>query len=324
MRTNMQTVALIGFAALAATATPLRAADPPTPRHAPDYCMLSDIVGSKVRMLPGAKDVVDATKEDKKVELPTGKVKDLLIDTCNGATAWSIVKFDQTLGFGGKTVVVPGDLLTWNAKEKTFDLAQSEDQLKALPEFDVDAAKKDGIDATMVTLTSYWPSIVFGHKHDDAADETAGDHAKEEGIKNSSDVLEKCPAFLIGKRECSCATPQLVLATDISGCTLHTTDGEFGKVTTNLMDRANRKLALVVVTHGAKLGVGGTDYLVPLDAVCLHENDEGRAYCVKFTTKQIESGVKYEKPDEGAVKAEDARRAKEYFSELAEHDDEHR
>lgn len=282
----------------------------------PDYCVLSDIVGAKVTMHPGAKAVAEATKDAEVAKRPTGKIEDILIDTCTGETEWAIVEFDEVLGLGGKTVVVPCDLLSWNKSKECFDLAQSDDQLKALPSFDADDARKNGIDGSLVAFTAHWPDAVFDHRHE-LSDQKNPDLTRREDVSPGSDDVKKaCPTFMIDERPCTCATPQFVFASDVSEAKVHARDGEFGKVTTNLIDRSNRRVALLAVTHGDTLGVGGYDILVPFDRLCLHENEKGRAYCTGHTVKALEAGVRYEKPDNGVLDPADASRAKAFFAGL--------
>lgn len=286
----------------------------------PDYCVLSDIVGAKVTMHPGAKAIAEATKDAETADRPKGKIDDVMIDTCTGETAWAVVSFDEFLGLGGKTVVVPCDLLAWNKSKECFDLAQSDDQLKALPEFDADDARKDGLDASLAAYTAHWPDAVYDHRHERAEKQDSDTTKREIRTPGSDDVKKSCPMFMIDERPCSCAKPQFVFANDIDEATVHARDGEFGKVTTNLIDRANRRVALLAVTHGGTLGVGGDEILVPFDRLCLHENEKGRAYCTGHTVKSLEAGVRYEKPENGVIDPAAASRAKAFFAEL---DDSH-
>lgn len=296
------------FVAPIAFADPYVSEQDPRTTRTPDYCVLSDVIGAKVKMHPGAKAVAEASKEGENADRPKGKVSNVLVDTCDGSVAWAVVAFDKTLGFGGKTVLVPCDLLAWNKADECFDLAQSDDQLKALPEFDADDARKNGIDGKLRAVAPHWPNAVIEHRHELAErDPRAGTDRKTTG---SDDVKKACPMVMIDERPCSCAKPQFVLATDIDSAKVHAQDGEFGKVTTNVIDRANRRIALLAVK------ADGDEFLFPFDSLCLHENEKGRAYCTAHTKAQLEAAVRYEKPDHGCIDPVAANRAKEFFAKL--------
>lgn len=278
---------LLAFSAIAPTKKPLLA---------PDYCTFGNVIGAKVSMLPGQKAVNEAKKENELAGRPIGNVTDLLVDCCTGQTQWAVVAFDKTLGFGGKSVAIPCDQLRWNLKNECFDLEQTDDQLKALPAFDCADAKKNGLDLTVGSLTSYWPNTEVSI----AADRTS----------------QKRPSITIDGKHFDCAKPQLVLATDISKNAVYANSEKFGTAAGGLIDRANRSVAFLIVSHGGTLGVGATEYLIPFYALCMHGGDDGKdqIYSVLRSVKELEAGVTYKKPKTGAVDPESVRRANELFA----------
>jgi len=269
---------------------------PKKPQLAPDYCTFSDVIGAKVSMLPGQKAVNEAKKENELAGRPIGKVTELLVDCCTGSTQWAVVAFDKTLGFGGKSVAVPCDQLRWNTTNECFDLEQSEDQLKALPAFDCADAKKNGLDLSVATLTKHWPNTEVSV----AADRST----------------QKRPSITIDGKHFDCAKPQLILATEITKTPVYANSEKFGAATGGLLDRANRNVAFLIVSHGGTLGVGAAEYLIPFYAMCMHNGEEGKdqVYSVLRSVKELEAGVRYEKPKNGAADPEAIKRACEMFA----------
>jgi len=186
----------------------------------PDYCKLSDVIGAKVSIAPSAEAVDQATKEGEIAKRPTGKVANVLLDGCNGSECWAVISFDKTLGFGGKTVAVPWDQLNWNRDHKCFDLVQSDDQLRALPSFDVEVARKAGFDRSCAELKEFWPSSHVDPHH--ARSSASQDRDLAEHPRQAEDVRAdnangspECPALNVGGKALPCASPQLILAGDL-------------------------------------------------------------------------------------------------------------
>ena len=278
--------------------------DAKSPERAPEYCKLSDVIGAKVSMSPGSEAVEHAAKEGDTPKRPTGKIDDLLVDSCNGSACWSIITFDKTLGFGGKTVAVPCDQLNWNAGEKRYDLNQSDDQLKALPSFDVAEARKNGFDSCCADMKSYWPSSkVESHKVRDS-ETTEGENKK----------TTECPPIMVDGKSLKCALPELVLASDLHGSPVYARGEKFGKIDTTIVDRANHSLSYFVVSHGGTLGVGAAEIIIPIRGICLHQEGKDLAYSVDRAISELATGVQYKKPDHGVLDLELARRADEMFA----------
>lgn len=288
------------------------------PRTVPEYCKLSDVIGAKVSMAPGAEAVEDAKKEGDTPARPSGKVDDLLVDSCNGAACWTVITFDKTLGFGGKTVVVPCDQLNWNVDKERFDLRQSDEQLKALPSFDVGAARKKGFDACCADLKAYWPTSTIDPHHAGSASHAAGDGDKEDKGGDDtrgqdSKMVADCPAISVDGKSLTCAAPQLILASDLHGAPVFARGEKFGKIDTTIVDRANHGLAYYIVTHGGTLGVGSKSILVPVTGICLHQNGNELAYSVDRSVSELETAVEYKKPEHGVLGSDQAARVDAMF-----------
>lgn len=276
------------------------------PTQATDCCRLSDVVGAKVSMMPGAKAVNEAAKEASSPDRPVGKITDVLLDCCSGTTKWAVVSFDKTLGFGGKTVAVPCDQLSWNKLNECFDLEQTDDQLKALPTFNCDDAKKNGLDLSVASLATYWPSSATSRKNDN----------------DKNDEPKKADKLVVDGKQFECAAPHLVTAKDMMHTAVYAGSEKFGVIADGLVDHANHGVAFVIVSHGGTLGVGDQQYLIPYYALCMHSGDQGKeqVYSVNHTTKELEAGVRYQKPKDCAVDAEAIRRADEMFTaDLPQH-----
>jgi len=303
---------------------------PKSPERTPDYCKLSDYVGAKIAMYPSSESVDKAAKDNDTAKRPTGKIDDILVDSCCGSACWSVVTFDKTLGFGGKTVAVPCDQLEWNANDKRFDLRQSDDQLKALPSFDISDARKNGFDSTVANLKSYWPNskVNFHDKSGasigdrDTRNDKDNDRNKNAGnndttanrdTQNGDKSGMQCPPITIDGDSYTCAGPELVLASDLYGTPVYARNEKFGKVDTTIVDRANHQIAYFVVSHGGTLGVGASDIILPVKGICLHQNGKKLAYSVDRSVAELGSGVNYHKPDHGVLDLEQARRADEMF-----------
>ena len=304
MRPLFKTVSILLFTApvmtLAAAGDGKDSDSARKPSQASECRRISDVIGAKVSMLPGAKAVHEAAKDEKAADRPVGKITDLLMDCCSGKTKWAVVAFDKTLGFGGKTVAVPCDQLIWDAPAETFNLDQTDDQLKALPTFNCDDAKKNGLDLSVASLATYWPEAATSknHKDDDKSDES-----------------KKAPTLTVDGKQFECAKPHLVTAKDVLHTAIYANSEKFGVVADGLIDHSKHGVAFVIVSHGGTLGVGDQQYLIPYYALCMHTGDAGtQVYSVNHTTKELEAGVRYQKPKEGAVDAEAIRRADEMFA----------
>lgn len=285
---------VLSAAALSIAASPM--IDEKTPKPVPEYCTLGSVLGANVSMRPGDQAVHDAAKKNETAARPVGKVADLLIDSGSGQARWVVVAFDKTLGFGGKSVAIPCGQLHWNVAEDRFDLDQSDDKLKELPAFDCADAKKHGLEISVASLAKHWPA------------ETA--RPVDDG-KN-----QQRPSITIDGKKFDCAKPGLVLVTDIMNDAVYANSEKFGTVTGGLIDHESNRIDFLIVSRGGTLGIGAAEYLIPYYAVCTHGGNDGTdtVYSCLHSVKELEAGVRYLKPEKGAVDAEAVRRTNEAFA----------
>lgn len=292
---------ILAASALAVAAAPISLTDDKAQQPMPkaEYCTLGTILGAKVQMLPGAKAVQEAKKDNDAAKRPVGKVTDLLLDSGSGQMRWMVVAFDKTLGFGGKSVAIPCDRLIWNAAETRFDLEQSDDRLKELPAFDSADAKKQGFELSVASLAKFWPGDAIAPTKEPTHE-------------------QKASITIDGKRF-DCAKPQLVLASDVLNNAVYANSEKFGVVTGGLVDHATHSLEFLIVARGGTLGVGAAEYLIPFYALTTHGGNDGtdQVYSCLHSVKDLEAGVRYQKPENGAVDAEAVRRSNEIFAAKA-------
>jgi hypothetical protein len=267
----------------------------------PEYCSLSKLVGAKVSMSPGAEARREAAKDGEAAKRPKGKVDEVLVDVHDGRLEYAIVSFGGFVGIGDKTVAIPVSQLTWNQAQERFEIDATEDRLKALPAFDLGKARKAGLDNACASLHEHWVP-------DDKASEATKEayrEAKEASARKIGEAkaLDGTSFYVIPAR--------LVCVTEIDDYPVHTSTEKFGKVNDLLVDRSNHTIALAVVKRGGALGMGGTEYLIPFKALHFCTSGEERLHVVNVDTTKLETAVVYEKPKNGDVDPEAAKRALE-------------
>lgn len=334
----------IPVAAAALTFTcALFAQDQPAARpmpSTPDYCSLSKVLGATVRMHPGAEARREAEKDGETPKKPEGKIDDIIIDGHDGSLQYAVVSWGGFIGIGDKTVAVPVSALTWIPAHERFELAASEDRLRALPAFDLSRARKNGLDSAYETLRTQWRTTgvadasgttgdvrdASGNKLERDAKE-AGREIKEAGREVKEEVKEAGREVKEGAKEVArdlkgearavegtkfyLVPTRYMAVTEIDDYNVYAGNEKFGSVSDVLVDRAKRSVPLLIVKRGGALGMGGTEYLVPFRA--LHECTSGdeRVHCLNFDVHKLDTAVVYEKPKSGIVEAEAARRALE-------------
>jgi sporulation protein YlmC with PRC-barrel domain len=263
-----------------------------------EYTSIERMVGAPVFLQASAEAVAEATREGEKADRPKAKVTEWIVDCRDGKLCHAVVSIGGFLGIGDKTVLVPANELTWNNSMERYDLGWTKDQLKAKPAFDLSAAEKSGLDAACGTIVKDANGAV---------------------VKDASGKIEKVPAdastanadrMITGTtfqrcETCACKASDLAKMPVYAGAT------EWGKVRDLVVDRAKGKVVLAIVNHGATLGVGGNEYLVAYPRFTMAVKDgDNRLLCAKeVTPAQLESSVKFEKPKNGVVEPEAAKRA---------------
>jgi hypothetical protein len=336
--TNTNTLRIAVCAAISLSTLALAQEQPAVrtpPASAPDYCSASKILGATVRMNPGAEARREAEKDGDIAKKPEGKIDDVIVDGHTGELKYAVVSFGGFVGIGDKTVAVPCSALTWVPAHERFELAASEDRLKALPAFDLDKARKAGMDTAAHAIEGQWQtgkvadaSGTKGHPADgtlpkrdkdakDVVKETAKDvkDATKEAAKDVKEAAEDAAAAAKAEAKALAGTPfylvptRFVCASEIDDHPVYAGAEKFGKISDVLIDRGERNVALVVVKRGGALGIGGTEYLMPFRSLYFCTNGDERVHCLNTDTRKLETAVLYEKPKEGIVEAEAAKRA---------------
>ena len=268
-------------------------------KEKPDYCSVGKLVGSKVRMSPGAEARREAAKDGETPKRPTGKIDDILVDVHDGKLEYAVVSFGGFIGIGDKTVAIPCSALMWNEAQERFDIDASEDRLKALPAFDLGKARSAGLDNACASLHEHWVPADGAS----ADEKRAYKEAKEASAMKVGDakVLEGTAFHTIPAR--------LVCVTEIDDYPVYSSKEKFGKIDDLLVDRGTKTISLAVVKRGGALGMGGTEYLVPFRALNYCTSGDEKVHCVNCDTAKLETAVVYEKPKHGVVDDDAARRA---------------
>jgi hypothetical protein len=310
---------LCGLAALVASLPaqqPERTNPAQPPGHRPadrgmatsHYIALDKLVGGTVRMRENAG---DTGKPDAK-----GEVDDLLIGA-DGKVHWVVLDVGGFLGLGEKEVAVPISAFDCQPKdddEATVTIAATEKQLKALPEFDLDAAEKSGLAAALRTAEAGWASSgapVEGAlkrdtdmEHKDAADRDAKTGAGESaGAPRAGSVAKPAMA----------TAGEFVRASKIDDWKVRASDGAESKIEKVLV-RVDRQPAIgYVVVDVDTEGAGATEFLVPFRALTRTVQGDDAVWTVSKSKAELAKAVQYRKPASGVLDAELARRADEFF-----------
>lgn len=316
--TNTKNIIRIAACAVASLGLGLAQESQPKPTQPPasgqvcatDYCSASKVLGAEVRMNPGAEARREAEKEGEAAKRPKGKIEDVLVDGRTGEIKYAVVSWGGFIGIGDKTVAVPVSLLTWSPAHERFDLAASEDRLKECPAYDLDKARKAGLDNSARTIDGQWRTAA------DASASKSDKDAKEAKETKDAKADKDMPQGTEERRVVTGTTfvvvpTHYVTLSEIDDHPIYAGTEKFGKVSDVLVDRGQRNVALLVVKRGGALGVGGTEYLVPFRGLyyCSAPNGTDRMYCSECNTAKFETAVLYEKPKKGVVDEAAAKRA---------------
>lgn len=297
--------ALIGGSAFAQVATD-EAANPAAPAS---YADLESLIGATVHLEPSADERREAAEEGERPDRPKGEVDDLLLDTESGKLSWAVISFGGFLGVGDRTVAVPCSALRWNSAQEAFRLDATEEQLKALPQYDLDAARERGLDHSIDVVETSWVSVRKLDAKDDAAEKEAKEAAAQREKRERGEPDR--PITITGKAY-AFYPHRLVTASKLDDYEVHGRDGKFGSISQVLVDCSKQKVDLVVVDRGGVANLGETSYLVPYAALqlcqCTEEADD-LAFFIDRPVSELEHSVRYEKPDRGVVDPAAARDA---------------
>ncbi|MCA8953638.1 MAG: PRC-barrel domain-containing protein [Planctomycetes bacterium] len=284
-------------------ATSMRKQDPRGNSHKrtdmqPNYVAIGDIVGAKVTMHPGKEERKEAAKDGEVADRPSGEIADLLLDARSGEAKWAVIAFGGILGIGDKTVAVPCSILSWNQADESFRADIDNDRLKALQAFDLDKAREDGLDDSVMVYTRHWQTVVPADASTKERDTAEASSEKSEG------------AVVISGTSMVAVPQRMLCASEVDDYPVYGRSDEIGSVGTVIFDRANRELAFVVLKQGGVLGIGADQYLVPFGELKLAKKEDDKVFVIDTTKDTVNTQfVKYEAPDEGIVDPAAAKRA---------------
>lgn len=281
-------------------------ARPQATMRAADQAALSAVLGAKVRLAPGADERGEHATEGRAADRPSGSISDLILIAPTGQASWAVVSVGQLIGGGDKEIAVPTAALRCKRsqdQQPVFDLAATEAELKALPAFDRTMLQELGLRAAVRQAETAWHEV---------RQDGAGQPADASGARPRDPEAKAADAAAVA--------PELMLATQLKGMPVRCVDAaegkDFGEVESACVDLRSTTVAFLIVGRGGVLGIGETEYLVPVEATRLVPAGEDRKPTLSLpkTTAEMDTGApKYEKPDTGIVSEANARRSCEFF-----------
>jgi hypothetical protein len=271
-----------------------RAPTAPVAAERPHFVTLSDMLGADVVMRATPEDRREAAAEGEAPRRPKGEIEELIIDPTDGTVHWAVVGVGGLLGIGEKAVAVPIRALDCQPKgdhEAVVTIGATEDQLKALPKFDLGQARKSGLRGALRGIEASW--------RETEGQIASGQPAKPEDVKI---------------REASAETVDLICASNIDDWKVRASDGEFGSVSNSIV-RVERTptIGYLVVSTGGVLGVGDSQYLVPFRAAAIRPEGDSFVWTLPKTKAELKTAVEYKKPDHGVLDTGVCKRAEEFF-----------
>lgn len=275
---------------------------------------LSDVIGMDVRLEPTADEKRDAAEDGRIAKRPNGSIDDLILNANTGKIQFAVVSVGGILGIGEHHVAVPMSSLTWSKTESdpVFLLRATEAELKALPEFDSDAA--GGVTGGLRNAEKAWDGIRANWRGTvDASGERTGAGVTTEkggrytdGQERDADGTERTVGGTTKKVDPALSpTGIIVLVSQLKGADVISSDNkEFGSVSESSMNVRSNTVEYLIVGKGGVLGVGGTDYLVPFQAVrpvLAGDDRDELKLAVPKTTAELANAPKYTKPENGIV-----------------------
>lgn len=269
------------------------------PSHSADREPISlfELIGADVvvRAQPTAKS--DGSPESAHAGKSIGKVKDLVLTTQDGALAWAVLSVE-----GNKTILVPIASLKCSTIEKKacVELRDGESSLRTMPSFDVDGAKREGLDRAVESAQS---GNAGTQKSPTPDGKTPKDDPSDKPDKNDS----------AAPKSSASSAPRLVLASELKGCKLNARDKEFGQVRDAAVDTKSNRVAYVIVSHGAMPDAGGPACLIPFAACAWATAGDKPVLTSTKTFDQLGQAPDYQKADGKIATPDQMKKADEFF-----------
>lgn len=277
---------------------------------------------------------------------PKGEVENFITDARSGEIRW-VVLTTGDLFDDEKKVAVPFDKLHRKPmmgeadEELDFVLQVPREHLRMLKPFDVDRPGDDDFDRAIQQLEQNWrelrdagmdrprgqgrdepgrghPDHPRGQGQDPGRDDPGRDEPGRDEPRRGQDEPHTGrgePDRMGGMGR------KFVLADNLKGVEVRTTgagDGEFGNISTCIVDLKKGCVDFVVASEGGVLGIGETDYLIPFQAgrIITEKDDDDLLFTVQKSESEMQNAPKYRKPEgERAppLDATQAKQAKEFF-----------
>jgi sporulation protein YlmC with PRC-barrel domain len=304
------------------------------------FADLEELADADVKLMADAEDRAEAAEDGERADRPSCSIDDLLIDHKEGRIVGAIVSVGGFLGVGDKKVAIPYDALSWNATDDVWMLSATEDELKTMGRFDMDRARKEGVDPMMLKTSrpiESSSSKAMKGMHDSAQEDHAQRKDSAYGDEQGKDMqADKGSAMVSGDKRFSRVSSGLCFASKLDGKPIYTPSEKFGDVSRLIVDRQSGEIEFIVVSHGGMAGIGDEQYLLPFEALtyCRLDDDKGgavsdtgsdanrldddkgeRALCIERSTAELEAGVRYEEPEEGVLDADTARQVQQRFAD---------
>ena len=302
-------IALLAVAPLAAQGEePKKTPPPPAVQHGQDFRVqdqvaLSEVLGAKVRLKAKAEERAEAAAEGRAPKGPNGSVDDLIVECKSGQASWAIVSVGGMLGIGDKEVAVPVSALlpVRTADNKPlYELDATEAELKSLPAFDKKAMEKSGLDVSLQNCETSWKKIRPDARVR-AVDASGNGHKPDAGV-------QACNA---------------IMASKLKGLNLRCSEGKeakaCGEIDSVAYDMNSNTVSYVVIGKGGVLGIGETNYLIPYGATRIITVENKPVLTVPKSSTEIESSVKYAKPEKGFLGEENAKASCTFWGYKHEH-----
>lgn len=215
---------------------------------------------------------------------PKAKVQDVIFSTNDGRMSYAVVTVPGSSEGREKVVLVPAASLKLAGTDEkpTGSIRMTAAQITALTPFDLEKAKKEGVDASLGEVKTPPPAPV--------------DPAKDKGSKEDPPVK-------------STEGPRFALASQLPTWGVHASNQPFGRVKDAAIDTSRNAVAYLIA---APLGSGDT-IVVPFAACTCNKVEKEAVLKVSKTLEQLGTAPKYEKPASGFLTTDQMQRAEEFF-----------
>lgn len=277
---------------------PAEQAQPPTQSNSSPMIPVASLRGAEIVFEGAPPGKSDPAAGKDAANAPKAKVADLILSTRDGRLAYAVVSVSGGTGGKDKTVLVPAADMKFAVMDDhpTASARMTPVQIQGQPAFDIDKAKKDGVEAALNEgkaapgeASAPKPKGEKGEPKGEPKGEKAG---KAEGGSPSAEAI-----------------PKYALSSQMGSWGLHASDKPFGTVKDGALDTEKSTVAYLFAAPNG----GGDAIVVPFAACSCARTDKDMILKVGKTTEQLGSAPKYEKPAKGLLSVEQMKRAEEFF-----------